>query len=118
MVSQYSSSSLGSGGNKDGEEEVLAGSVDQVTPVSTKRSFNKSRETGEILNFLKASQDQTKNTLEQIDTTLAASSPDVKKSWCLWMELNVKDIDLSLWRSFQNQLYQMITQYIDLSQYS
>ena len=37
LIPQHSSSSLGSGGNEDGEEEVLAGSVEQVNPVSTKR---------------------------------------------------------------------------------
>ena len=37
LVPQCSSSSLGSGGNEDGQDELLAGSVHQITPVSTKR---------------------------------------------------------------------------------
>ena len=79
-VPQHSSSSLGAGSHEDGKEEVLAESVHQVTPVYTKRSTKESREAEENLKILKESQEQTKRTLEQIDSTLAASSPDVKKS--------------------------------------
>ena len=51
----------------------------------------------------------------QVDSTLSASTPDLKKSWCLLMEASVKEIDSFLWRSFQDQSYQMITQHIDQS---
>ena len=37
LVPQRASGSLGSGGNEECEEEVLAALVDQVTPVFTKR---------------------------------------------------------------------------------
>ena len=37
FVLLHSSSSLGSGGNDDGKEEMLVGSVDQVTTLTTKR---------------------------------------------------------------------------------
>ena len=70
------------------------------------------RKTEGILNLLKLGNEQT---LEQIDSTLSASATDVKKSCCLWMQASVKEIDLSLWRSFQDQSYQMITQYVDQS---
>ena len=53
LVPQCSRSSLGSGSNEDGEDEVLAGLVYQVTPVSTKRSSKKSEDTEQILNLLK-----------------------------------------------------------------
>ena len=109
---QCANCSLGYGGNEDGEEEVLEGSVYQVTPLISTRSSKDSWETEDILNILKVSQEQTK---KQIHSTLAASSPDVKKSWCLWIEANVKDVDPFLWRSFRDQLYQMITQYVDQS---
>ena len=46
LVPQQSSSFLDSGGNNDGEEEVLVGSVDQITPVSSKRSTKESRDEG------------------------------------------------------------------------
>ena len=78
LVSQHSSSSLGSGGNKNSEDKQLVGCVDQTTPVSTKRSDQDSRESDEILNILKASQEQTKKALGQIGSTLVSSSPDVK----------------------------------------
>ena len=39
----------------------------------------------------------------------------MKKSWCLRIEANVKEIDWSFWRSFQDQSYQMITQYVHQS---
>ena len=45
------------------------GSVDQVTPVPTKRSTKESWDIDEILNILKVSHKQTKKTLEQIDST-------------------------------------------------
>ena len=81
---------------------MLAVSVNQVTPVSTKRSTKESSG-HKILNILKASQEQNKKTLEQIDSTLAASSPDVKKSCCRWMDANVKEMEPSFWRFFQDQ---------------
>ena len=37
LVSQHSHSTVGSDVNKDGEEEVLAGSINQITPVSTNK---------------------------------------------------------------------------------
>ena len=100
LVPQHSSSALGSGSNGNCEEEVLVGLVDQITPVSTKRSSKDSRDTEQILNLLKMGNEQTQNTLEQIDSTLSAFTPDLKKSRCLWMEPSVKKIDPSLWRSF------------------
>ena len=69
------------------------GSVEQITPMSTKRSSKERWDTEEILKLLKVGNEQTKKTLEQIDSTLSASTPDMKKSWCLWMEANVKQID-------------------------
>ena len=42
------------------------------------------------MNLLKVSSKQTKKTLDQIYSTLSASSPNVKKSWCLWMKASVK----------------------------
>ena len=78
LVPQCSSKSLVSDGNEDDEKKVLAGSVDKVTPVSTNRPSKESRETEEILSILKVSNDQTKKILEQIDSTLAASTPDLK----------------------------------------
>ena len=54
--------------------------LDQITPVSTKRSTKESREPEEILNVLKTNQEQTKKTLDQIGSTLAASSLDLKQS--------------------------------------
>ena len=86
---------------------MLAGSVDQVTDLSTKRSSQESGDTEEILS-LKVGNEQTKKTLEQIDSTFS----HIKKSQCLWMEASVKEIDPSLWKSFQDQSYQMITQYV------
>ena len=50
-----------------------------------------------------------------IDSTLSASILDSKKSCCLPMEASVKEINPSLWRSFQDQSYQIITHYIDQS---
>ena len=63
----------------------------------------RAQDTDKILNILKASQEQNKKTLEQIDSTLAASSPDVKKSCCRWMDANVKEMEPSFWRFFQDQ---------------
>ena len=90
-------------------KKCWSGSVDQVTPVATK-----SWETEEILNILKVRQEQTKKTWEQIGSTLAASSPDMKKSWCLWMEANVNDINPSV-DVVPGSDYQMIKQYFDQS---
>ena len=109
LVPQCSSSSLGSGGNEDGEEKVLAESIDQVTPLPTKRSSKESRDTEEILNLLKVGNEQSKKILEQNDNALSASIPEVKKSWCLWMEASVNKINPFLWRSSPDQCYQMIT---------
>ena len=95
LVPQHSSSSLGSGGTIDGEEEVLAGLVDQITRLTTKRSSKESGDTEGISNLPKESNEQTKGTLDQIDSSFSASSSNVKKAWCLWMEANVKDIDPS-----------------------
>ena len=67
----------------------MSGSVDQVTTLTTKRVSMESRDTEKILNLLKASNKQTKKNLKQIDSILSASSPNVKKSWCLWMEAPV-----------------------------
>ena len=53
LVLQCSSSSLGSGGNGDGEEEVFSGLGGQVTSLSTKRFSQESRNTEEIFKFLK-----------------------------------------------------------------
>ena len=80
LVTQRSSSSLGSGCNKDVEEKVLAGSVEQITPLSTERSSKKSRDTEYIMNLLKVGNEQTKQTLKKIDSTLSAYTPDVKRS--------------------------------------
>ena len=106
---QCPSSSVGSAANKDGEDEVLAGSVHQITPVSTNRSSNETWDSKEILNLLKTGNKWAHETLEHIDSTLSASTLDLKKYWCLWMEASMKDIHPSLWRSFQDQCYQMIT---------
>ena len=84
------------------------------SPVSNRFS-RETRDTNEILNLLKTGTEGTQKTLKQIDSTLSASTPDLKKSWCLWMKVSVKEIDLSLFRSFQDQSYQMITQYFDQS---
>ena len=67
---------------------MLARSVHQITLVSTKRSSKETRDTEEISNILKTGNEQTKKTLKQTDSTLSASVPDLKKSWCLWMEAN------------------------------
>ena len=71
----------------DGKEEVLARLVDQITSASTKRSGKESWNTEEILNLLKMVNKQTHKTLEQIDSTLSVLTPDLKKYWCLWMEV-------------------------------
>ena len=60
---------------------MLAGLVDQVTPVSSKIYIKDSQETEKILNTVKTSQNQTKKTLNQIGSTSAASSSDAKKFW-------------------------------------
>ena len=72
LVSQSSSSNLGSGGNED-----------QVISLPTKRSSRECQDTDEILNFLKVGNEQTKKTYEQIESTLSACTLDVKKSWHL-----------------------------------
>ena len=77
LVLQRSSSSLGSGSSEDGEEELLVGSVDQITPVSTNRSTKESWNTEEILNLLKMGNEQTKKTLGQIDNSLSDLVPDM-----------------------------------------
>ena len=75
LLTQYpftGTSTLGSrdsDGNEDVEKEVLVGLDDQVTPGSTTWSTKKSRDTDEILKILKASQEQTKKTLQQSDST-------------------------------------------------
>ena len=71
---------------------MLAGSVDHVIPLSTKRSSKESRDTEEILNLLKMGNKQTKKTLEQMESTLPASVPDVKNSWCLWIDAGAKEV--------------------------
>ena len=99
LVLQCCSSSAGPAVNEDGEEEVLEGSLDQITPVTAKRSSKETRDTEDILNLFKMGNKRIQKTLEQINSTLSASTPDLKKSWCLWMEASVKDIDSTLWRS-------------------
>ena len=61
--------------------------------MSTKRSSKENRDTEKILNLLKTSNEWTQKTLEQIDSTLSASTPHLKNSWCLWMEPSVKEIN-------------------------
>ena len=97
------------------DEEVLAGSVDQLPPLSSKRSRKASTDTEEILNFLKTGNEHMQKTLELIYSTFAASTPSLKRSRCLWKEASVKDINPSLWRSFQHQSNRMITHYLNQS---
>ena len=106
LVPHFSSSSVGSAVPEDGEEEVLAGLVDQIPPSSMIKSE-------EILNHLKTGNEWMQKTLELIDSTLSAYAPDMKMSWNLMMETYVKEIDPFLWRCFKDQSYQMITQCID-----
>ena len=83
--------------------------------MSTKRSSKESQDTEEILNLLKRGNEWIQKILEQIDRTLSVSTPDLKKSWYLSMEASVKEIDPSLWGSFQQRSYQMIAYYTLIS---
>ena len=80
-----------------------------------KRSRKDGKDTEEIINLLRTGNEHNQKTLELIDNTFSASTPDLKRSWCLWMEASVKEIHPSLWRLFQDHLYQLITQFIDQS---
>ena len=86
LIPQHSTSFTASAVLDDPKEEVLAGSVDQFTPASSKKSNKEGME--EILNFLKTGNKDTQKTLALID------------SWCLWMEVYVTENHLSLSRSF------------------
>ena len=60
-----------------------------------------SLDTEENLNLLKTGNEWMQKMLEFIVSTLSASAPDLKRSWCLWMETSGMEIHLSLWRSLQ-----------------
>ena len=47
---------------------MLAGSVDHITPVSTKRSSKETRDTEEILKLLKMGNEWMQKSMEQIDS--------------------------------------------------
>ena len=89
LVPQCSSSSVGSAVPKDGEEEVLAGSVYKVPSASSRMPRKEIWDTEEVL--FKTGNEQTQKTLDLIDSTLS-------------------EID-QLW----DQSYQMIKQYHDQS---
>ena len=48
----------------DTEEEILAGSIDQFHPASSKKSSKEGKDTEEILNLLKTGNEHTQETIE------------------------------------------------------
>ena len=79
LVTQFSSSSVGSAVNEDGKEEVFVGLVEDITLVSNKRPSKESQATKEVVNLWKKTIKQTQKSLEQLESTLSASPPDLKK---------------------------------------
>ena len=74
LAPQLYSSSVGSAVPVDGEEEVLAGFVGQVSSASSRKSRKDSQDTEKILDLLQTGNEWTQKTLEMIDSTLPAST--------------------------------------------
>ena len=62
---------------------LLLGPQCSSSSVGSDGMVRRLRSTEEILNFLKMNNIWTQKTLEQNNSTLSASTPDLTKSWCL-----------------------------------